>query len=130
MAKEFDFNDFINSCVKKKLAGHTIYIKDGIRYVDQESILVVDTEIEYKDVIFTMDKYMIALKEHLKYTQIDLAKELGLTRKAISKYKRETNPTTKTISTLRNTLYDLCKRRTEGKLFLSMSTDEMFFKKI
>lgn len=129
MKKNYDINDFINTCQVTKMEDATIFIKDGIRYVDKPNTLIVDfqKQIQYDaPLVFTMDRVEIILK-HLGLNQVDLANELGLSRKAITKYKNTDDPRASTFSTLRNALYRMSGNRSDGKLYLSMAVEELFF---
>lgn len=130
MKKNYDVDkDLICRCEKVILGDITIYIKDGIRYINKPNILVsnINEVINYDENInFNMKNVKIILKQ-LGLSQTDLANQLGLTRKAISKYKVTDDPWSSTVGALRNALYKLSEIRTEGKLYLSMTLDELFY---
>ena len=127
--RRFDYEEFINSCTKQKCDGYTIYYKDGIRYIDKENLLMVDTTIDYTDPNpkYTVKKVFFIL-DQLKYTQNDLAKELGVTRQAVNNYERRNTIKLTSMIPIQNALYKLCKEGTDGKLFLSMSLRELYYK--
>lgn len=130
MKTNYNVQDLIDKCEKETVGEITVYTKDGIRYVDKPDILIsnMHKSIDFsKDLVFRMDRVEKILK-HLGLNQTDLANELGLTRKAITKYKTQTDdPRTSTIASIRKALYKLTEKRTNSKLYLSMNIEELFY---
>lgn len=130
MKANYNIEDLLSRCEIDKVGDITIYKLDGIRYIDKPGILISNMQqsIDYEEnLIFKMDKVEIILKQ-LGLNQTDLAAELGLTRKAITKYKSQTDdPRTSTVAGIRKALYKLTEKRSHGKLFLSMNIEELFY---
>lgn len=127
----FDLDEFIDGFEKtrKKVNDEyvTIYKKDGIRYIDKPNLLITDAiqpfnYDENRD--FAMGKVTRAL-EQLGLGQADLARYLKVSRTTITNYiNRDFRGST--ANQIRNAMYKICEERTGGKMYLSMTLDELF----
>ncbi len=113
----------------EKIGDITFYTHEGIRYCDQPGILYICSyaSIDYEQTpTFKMDKVDKVLNQ-LGATQTELAEEMGTTRQTITNYKNRRNLREETIFAIRMALYRLTAIKTEGKLFLSMGIEELFY---